>query len=274
MLPHFYLEYFDKKAKLIFGTFSTPDTSGRVEGVKEAIAQWDIEALTKSDFQQTIQAHLDTADVMLFIHGYWSKYAYFSRFHQHAFGGVFSERSVKPNLIELIWQSDTLWYRHSWHKAAEKGAQIGHIIHWLSEIYDQKMNLLCHSMGGKFFEGILTHFEAIKKPIFDNIILYSVDLEAHIFDTPFRHISNIAQNVSIFYHNHDKTLGIAQVFQRKKRLGVVGDMTNNLPENVTSVNMTAISNNIDRSRHSLFWTSKEVQHKVRTVLDKSFVQVF
>jgi esterase/lipase superfamily enzyme len=257
MLPHFYLEYFDKSKKLIFGEFNT-------DGVKQSIARWDVETVTKAGFQQTILAH--DADVMLFIHGYWSKYAYFSRYHQRAFGQVFKDSSSKPNLIELIWQSDTLWYRRSWRKAAHKGAQFGHIINWLSEIYAHRLNLMCHSMGGKLFEGILTHFDAIHKPVFDNILLYSVDLDAHIFDTPFRHIANIAQNVTIFYHNHDKTLGLAQVFQRKKRLGVVGDRTGNLPDNVLSINMSAITHNIDRSRHSLFWTSREVQGLVKKIV--------
>jgi esterase/lipase superfamily enzyme len=261
MLPHFYLEYFDKNQKLIFGLFNT-------EGVKQSVKIWNVETVTKADFQQTILTHLDDADIMLFIHGYWSKYAYFSRYHQRAFGQVFKDSPTKSNLIELIWQSDTLWYRRSWREAAAKGAQFGHIMYWLSEIYAQRLSLMCHSMGAKFFEGILTHFDTINNPVFDNIILYSVDLDAHVFDTPFRHIADIAQNVTIFYHNDDITLGLAQFFQRKKRLGVVGDRTGNLPDNVSSINMSSVTNTIDRSRHSLFWTSKEVQDLIKNVLQK------
>jgi esterase/lipase superfamily enzyme len=259
MLAHFYLECFHKEEKLIFGRFNT-------EGGKLPIQNWDLETIHKADFQKTVQAHTNSTELLLFIHGFWAKYAHFSKNHQQVFSKVLANKETKPVLIELIWQSNTFGYLRSWHKAAQKGKQFGHIIAWLSDIYQQRMHIMCHSMGGKLFEGILLHFEDNAMPVLGNIILYSVDLDAHIFNTPFRKVAQLAENITIFYHNADKTLKLAQFIQRKKRLGVVGDLTDNLPSNVKTIDLSHIEKSIDIARHSLFWVEREVQVVVRSVL--------
>jgi esterase/lipase superfamily enzyme len=263
MIDYYYFEFFDDDEKMVFGRFVT-------EGVKQPIKEWNLSSLTAQQFENEIGTHFKNNELFLFIHGYWAEYAIFSRKCHAVFNKVFKNANQNPILIRLIWPANTFGYIKSWHAAAQKGRQIGHIIQWLSTLYTNKMSVMCHSMGGKFFEGVLTHFMDCTSPIFKRIILYSVDLDAHIFDTSFRKVALIARSVHIYHHKYDKTLGTSQILQQKKRLGVMGDLTRNLPHNVESIDMSKILWNIDFSRHSLFWTSVEVQNDFKNVLQDAY----
>ena len=91
-------------------------------------------------------------------------------------------------------------YRRNWQRAFEKGEPLGLFLRWICEHYRNKVNVLCHSMGNRLFEGTLrTAIEHNGKgTILRKLILFSPDLDTAVDDTDFIRLCESAEDVLIF----------------------------------------------------------------------------
>ena len=112
-------------------------------------------------------------------------------------------------------------YRRNWQRAFEKGEPLGLLVGWICERYGNKVNVLCHSMGNRLFEGAMrTAIEHNRKgTILRKLILFSPDLDTAVDDTDFIRLCKSAEDVMLFMHRNDRLLMLSSWSHGRERLG-------------------------------------------------------
>jgi Alpha/beta hydrolase of unknown function (DUF900) len=163
---------------------------------------------------------------LLSFHCMWGQQSWFHRQkYLFSFGEVVQsalDKKIKT-VISFIWHSGGINYKKNWNQAAAKGEPLGKLFLLINEYYTGNTYIVCHSMGSRFFEGILTSIPHEQK-ICKAIILFSADLPADIHHTDFKLISNAAPSIAVFQHRQDKLLLISSIVFESKRLGRSGPL--------------------------------------------------
>jgi hypothetical protein len=163
--------------------------------------------------------------VLLYFHAMWGQQANFHRSTLHSIEQILGNQ---PNdgiqtVISFIWYAGGLVYPHNWQCAFEKGEPLGGL---LEQIYahESKVNVLCHSMGSRLFEGTLRsaieHHE--KSFMLGTVVLFSPDLDADVGDRDFLRLCQSAEQVVVFKHRRDRLLDISAWMLGRERLGRSG----------------------------------------------------
>ena len=164
--------------------------------------------------------------VLLFFHAMWGQQP---SFHRKSLRSIEKTLDNQPDnsiqtVISFIWHAGGLAYSRNWTQASEKGEPLGDLIRWISLHYSNRVNVLCHSMGSRFFEGMLRtandHYG--ESVILDKVILFSPDLDADVADPDLIRLCNSAKDVVLFMHRRDRLLICSSWALGRDRLGRSG----------------------------------------------------
>ena len=160
-------------------------------------------------------------------------------------------------------------YPHNWRRASEKGEPLGGLIAWICAHYSNKVNVLGHSMGNRFFEGTLrTAIEQYEESAqLGTVILFSPDLDAGIDDPDFQRLCRSAEEVVVFIHRRDRLLMLSSWTLGRERLGRSGPKGDIAAfpsmSHLLVIDMTGYVKGIQNHTHL---NKKWVQQRIREVL--------
>lgn len=199
---------------------------------------------------------------LLYFHAMWGQEIHFHRKMLRSLGKIcdVSADSTGPHtIIAFIWRSGGILYERNWKRAAGKGEFLGDLVAQISAAYGGKTDVLCHSMGNRFFEGALRTAPEIpgRTALFETAVLFSADLDAAATDPDFERLRQKGQKTAVFHHRRDRLLLVSSWIHRRKRLGRSGPMA---AAEVLNLSVT------DMTKYTRGW----INH---THLDKHRVQV-
>ncbi|HMG88800.1 MAG TPA: alpha/beta hydrolase [Chryseolinea sp.] len=210
-------------------------------------------------------------EVLLYFHAMWGQQVNFQRKCLRSIEKILDNQgdSAIQTVISFIWHAGGLSYSRNWQRASEKGEPLGDLIGWIGVHYSNKVNVLCHSMGNRFFEGTvrtaIEHYE--KSTLLRTVILFSPDLDARVDDPDFLRLCQSTEEVVVFIHRRDRLLMISAWALGRERLGRSGPKGDIAAYSKLShllvVDMTGYVKGIQNHTHL---NKKWVQQRIRNVL--------
>ncbi len=223
----------------------------------------------------------NTSDKLnILIHGIWAdKKIAWERMIKNLSRDTFDNKDEKQKVIlSIIWDS-SFDYKKGVRIARIKGDYLSSFLKELIEENDSKykINFLCHSMGNRIFQHMINESDLIEEGevIIDQFVSVGADIESNTFEEgePLHGLSDIIEDITIYIHNNDRTLGMSQLLNSKERLGLSGvpDITK-LPENIRTIDVSVITDHDDVTskigNHRYFYTSPSVRKDLGRVLWK------
>jgi esterase/lipase superfamily enzyme len=146
------------------------------------------------------------------------------------------------------------------------------------ELCRQKIHLMCHSMGNRVLQAMfeeINQSRTMVNSIFGEIILLAADIDYDALESPnpLYNLIEIGERVHVYFHKHDKALGISELTKNSfNRLGRWGAKnSSNLPDDIWQSNVSAVpetraslSENV--INHWYYLTSDEVNVDIIRVL--------
>lgn len=209
--------------------------------------------------------------VLLYFHAMWGQQPNFQR---KCLRSVEAALRYQPDtgiqtVVSFIWHAGGVIYPLNWQKSSERGEPLASFIHWMAGHYRGRTNILCHSMGNRFFEGTLRKMPLPPDgdTLFNTVILFSPDLDAAADDPDFLRLCQSAQKVVVFVHRHDRLLLLSSWALGRERLGRSGPKGKvaNWPEQgrLSVVDMTGRVRGLQNHTHL---DKKWVQERMQEVL--------
>lgn len=234
------------------------------------------EFLTQID---TTLSKENTSEILnIFIHGIWAdtKFAW-EQMVQNISKDIYETSDNKKKVIvSIIWDS-ALDYKKGVDIAKRKGDYLSPFIKDLlvQSNPKYKVNFLCHSMGNRVFQHMINETDLIdlKTKLIDQFVSVGADIESNTFEVgePLNGLDQIINNITIYVHNNDRTLGMSKLLNSSDRLGLNGvpDITN-LPDNYRTIDVSMIRDHDDISskigNHRYFYTSPSIREDLKRVL--------
>lgn len=112
---------------------------------------------------------------------------------------------------------------------------------------EQKIHLMCHSMGNRVLESMIAHLLAMGitiNSVFSEILLVAADVDYDVLEQPkpLYRLIDLGERVHVYYHNGDNALGISEhtknAFNRLGRWGAKN--TIGLPDDVYQADVSDI----------------------------------
>jgi hypothetical protein len=241
-----------------------------------------------NSFISVIYSTLDepsTSDVLnIFIHGIWgdTKFAWEQMVQNISRDTYETNSNDQKVLLSIIWDS-AIDYKKGVNIARRKGDYLGPFTRelLLTNECSYKINFLCHSMGNRVFQHMINENDLIElnTKLIDQFVSVGADIESNTFEEgePLNGLDRIINDITIYVHNNDRTLGMSKLLNASYRLGLDGvpDITL-LPENMRTIDVSLITDHDDLSskigNHRYFYTSPSIRHDLKRVLwDKDFL---
>jgi len=227
----------------------------------------------------------NTSDKLnILIHGIWAdKKIAWERMIKNLSKDTFDNGDRKQKVIlSIIWDS-SFDYKKGVRIARIKGDYLSSFLKDLIDKNDSeyKINFLCHSMGNRIFQHMINESDLIDEGeiLIDQFVSVGADIESNTFEKgePLHGLNEIINDITIYIHNNDRTLGMSQALNAQERLGLSGvpDITA-LPDNYRTIDVSVITDHDDITskigNHRYFYTSPSVRKDLGRVLwEKDFV---
>ncbi len=172
-------------------------------------------------------------------------------------------------VISFIWHAGGLSYPRNWQRALAKGEYLGELIELISIHYNNKINVLCHSMGTRFFEGALrtTIQPDGESTLLGTVILFSPDLDASVDDPDFQRLCQSAEEVVVFMHRRDRLLKLSAWALGGERLGRSGPKGDSAAFSMLSdLIVIDMTDDVKGFQNHTHLNKKWVQQRIREVL--------
>ncbi len=213
----------------------------------------------------------------IFIHGIWAnKSIVWRQMIRNISKNIYTYDDGKQKiLLSIIWDS-SLSYKKGVKIARIKGTYLGGLLSELvdKKTDDQKINILCHSMGNRVFQHMVQESGLlyIDKKVISQYIAVGADLENDILEEekPLHALENIVENITIYVHNNDRSLKISKLINNNKRLRLFGipDISEH-PNNVRMIDVSVIQDiNMSGSisNHRYFYLSQTIMKDLNRIL--------
>ena len=199
---------------------------------------------------------------LLFIHGFKSDLSVslntMKELHKKY---VESKDSPIENIVMFSWpaKAQLLKYRDDARDAVKSGYALARSIASLKEFFrktfvvegkpqcNQKIHLMCHSMGNRVLEAMFTSLNEMNVEInsmFGEVLLMASDIDYDALEKPraLYRVLDIGERVHVYYHNKDQALGISELtknaFNRLGRWGAKNSI--GLPDDIYQADVTDI----------------------------------
>lgn len=214
----------------------------------------------------------DNREALLYFHAMWGQQANFQRKCMRSIEEILENQPDTgiQTVISFIWHAGGVAYPLNWHQAADKGEPLGKLAIWIRECYEGKVNVLCHSMGNRFFEGVLrkTSIQSGEDTLFNMVILFSPDLDVALDDPDFLRLCRSAKEVAVFIHRCDRLLMLSEWTLGRERLGRSGPKGDTAASpalaHVSVIDMTDYVEGFQNHTHL---DKKWVQERIRELLE-------
>ncbi|MEM9549407.1 MAG: alpha/beta hydrolase [Bacteroidota bacterium] len=221
----------------------------------------------------------NTSDKLnILIHGIWAdkKFAWEQMVKNLSRDTYANQDGKQKVILSIIWDS-SFDYKKGVRIARLKGDYLSTFLKDLIEKNNAqyKINFLCHSMGNRVFQHMINESDLIEKGevIIDQFVSVGADIESNAFEEgePLHGLHTIINDITIYIHNNDRTLGMSKLLNSRKRLGLNGvpDISK-LPENMRIIDVSVITDHDDLTskigNHRYFYTSPSVRKDLGRVL--------
>lgn len=201
-------------------------------------------------------------DILVFVHGFKSDLETamqtLCELHKRY---VEPEDSTIKHLVLFTWpaKKKLLKYRSDAYDAMQSGFALARSMASLREFFkkkfveerkplcDQKIHLMCHSMGNRVLENMVKGVQDIGldiNSIFGEILLVGADIDYYALErpNPLYRLIDFGERVHVYYHNKDQALGISELtknaFNRLGRWGAKNSV--NLADDIYQCDVTEI----------------------------------
>lgn len=195
------------------------------------------------------------------------------------------------NIVLFTWpaKANILKYRNDARDAVKSGYALARSYASMKEFFrrtfvtdkqkqcNQKIHLMCHSMGNRVLESMITSLNDMDVEVtstFGEILLVASDIDYDALEQPkpMYRLLDVGERVHVYYHNKDQALGISELtknaFNRLGRWGAKNSL--GLPDDVYQADVTTIKDDKglqNRVVHHWYYTnSKTVVKDIISVL--------
>ncbi len=221
-------------------------------------------------------------DILVFVHGFKSDLETalqtLCMLHNKY---VEAEGSTIKHIVLFTWpaKKKMLKYRSDAYDATQSGFALARSMASLREYFkkkfvdeknpmcDQKIHLMCHSMGNRVLECMVEGLLAMGfelHSIFGEIILAGADIDYYALEQPkpLYRLIDLGERIHVYYHNKDRALGISELtknaFNRLGRWGAKNSF--NLPDDIYQCDVTSIADDegiIHDAVHHWYYTNSQ-----------------
>lgn len=275
VIPNYYIEVDGKgeEKPLKYGELVyTPDYNVEKE-------EWSIDQNQMLEsISQALQSQPDgKKDVMIYIHGLWGNtWIPFADSHKKMMEDIWNDPdSPFGMVISLVWDGGAN-YDSNVATALRSGEYLSVItqdIHKLVSDNGGRVSYMLHSMGHRVFQGIWSdEFETTEHRATD-VVMMGSDLHTDTFEenNPMHHLHKFTDEIVVYVHNNDRTLGFSKAFNGRSRLGLGGvDDMDKTPDILTQVDVSTLTDvqgfGARFSNHRYYYASPTVRQDIRHVL--------
>ena len=177
--------------------------------------------------------------------------------------------------ISIVWHADAMGYEGSWLGAIQQGRFISPIVSQLCLDSTGTYFVLCHSMGHRFFEGVM---EALKDSAirFQAVFFAAADLDVDVFSKNLAVLPVVSGKTVLYINRKDRLLKLSRRVHKRERLGLnAADHLSELQRagNVEVVDITDSKRSLFtlKSSHIYFKNRKSVLRDMEYVITKNEV---
>lgn len=169
--------------------------------------------------------------------------------------------SPVENIVLFTWpaKANLLKYRDDARDAVKSGYALARSYAAMKDFFkktfvterqkqcQQKIHLMCHSMGNRVLESMITSLNEMNVEVtstFGEILLVASDIDYDALEKPrpLYRLLDVGERVHVYYHNNDQALGISELtknaFNRLGRWGAKNTL--GLPDDVYQADVTDI----------------------------------
>ncbi|MBC7862645.1 MAG: alpha/beta hydrolase [Bacteroidia bacterium] len=228
--------------------------------------------LSKEKFYSLINVPADSSEALIYFHCLWGNQKHFHRETLKGLNKTCSDTKTKT-FFSIIWHAPFPGYKPNWDAADEKGKKLKKVFEWITELYPQKTNVLCHSMGNRVFQGVMQEMnkDSLKKKCIKEIVFAAGDVNADVFTDDYKNLSQMAQRIHIYKHSNDRLLKFSKFRLHEKRLGLNGpenaDSLLKLHKNIFLIDVTETSSwrRPEPSNHVYFYWNPAVRKNLNDI---------
>jgi esterase/lipase superfamily enzyme len=250
-MRHLYIEWKGQEQSIILGSFASNDKT-RIPYLAK-----NIKDITESDIENWLGQHNQSATLLF--HAMWGQQKSFHKnFIRSIDKAIDVASSEKHDIISFLWHAGGVMYRSNWNSAFSKGEPLAPVLTWVARHYTRNVDVFCHSMGNRFFEGIVSNMEASK--YFRSLTFFSADIGNASTDLAFQKCLQTAHASYVYIHKKDRLLLASDFLHGECRLGRTGPLP--ASSTVTVVDMTKMTNSF--SNHSNFskkWVTEKLHEQ-------------
>lgn len=216
---------------------------------------------------------IEKRNTLFYIHGMWAyKWSFLKGNHKKMQEDMWAN-NANPNgmIVTVIWHCKVNYFENR-KMALLSGKVLSPLIR---QIHDRTAdasinsvtNYLIHSMGHRVFQTIWEgHLKENMKYHAGYILMAGADIETNAFEQGeiLEKIGYLSDNILIYVHNNDRTLGMSKMLNDKDRLGLQGVLNlDKVAESILEVDVSVITDNEDApskfSNHRYFYMSPTIR---------------
>ena len=259
-----FIEWKSKDSTIILGYFN----KNRLKRIPAYRCK--LKDLTQVNIEKWL-GETDDGSALLLFHCMWGQQA---TFHKKKYLIPLKESfddSLSPGPqteISFIWHAGGLNYLKNYEEASIKGEALTQVVSWISKHYNNKIHAFCHSMGSRFFEGVVRNRNESINFLFENIILFSADISNDVDDPDFLQCLGSSKNIYVYMHSKDKLLWVSSILNREQRLGRSGPNNTQPIDKLYVVDITGHAGGFINHTHT---TNAWVKSNLRSIFKKGGV---
>ena len=235
----------------------------------------------KSMFLDSLAQDLESMPVakrntLFYIHGMWAyQWSFLKGIHKKMQTDMW-DNSINPNgmVVTIIWHCKVN-YSENKEMALKSGKILSPLIRDIHDVtaaasLESVTNYMVHSMGHRVFQAIWEGHLSENMPYHaEHILMAGADLETNSFEEGevLNKIGYLSDDIMVYVHNNDRTLGMSKMLNNSDRLGLQGiqdiDKVSSL---ILQVDVSVINDNEDSpakfSNHRYFYMSPTVRKDI------------
>ncbi len=215
-------------------------------------------------------------NTLFYIHGMWAyKWSFLKGNHKKMQNDMWAN-AVNPNgmIVTIIWHCKMQYFENK-DMAIKSGKILSPLIRQIHDVTaaastQSQTNYMIHSMGHRVFQSIWENqlFEDMQYRA-EHILMAGSDLETNAFEKGeiLENIEYLSNDILLYVHNNDRTLGMSKMVNGKDRLGLQGiNDLEKVSKSILQVDVSVINDNEDTpskfSNHRYFYMSPTIRKDV------------
>lgn len=219
---------------------------------------------------------LEKRNTLFYIHGMWAYQWSFLKGNHKKMQREMWANKINPNgmIVTVIWHCKVK-YSENREMALKSGKVLSPLIRQIHDVTasastNSKTNYMIHSMGHRVFQAIWEGYllEDMQYHA-EHILMAGSDLKTIAFEKGeiLENIEYLSQDIMLYVHNNDRTLGVSKAINGKDRLGLNGIQDlDKVSDAIWQVDVSVINDNEDAaskfSNHRYFYMSPTVRKDV------------